>query len=433
MPTNTKRILRSCFFGSILTCLLFAFGCAYLSISEEDLYVPQKKASTKRSEQARNNSSVIQGSIPGDISRQYPTLIMAYPEIPSKESDNFQNVVVLKKPGDYMMYLPKGRYRVFAVMDVNNNDVFESSEIFAIHDRLNAVEISEGEVKTRVDLNYSEEPIASGFLPRKIKIPYVYNDSEYLAHNGQVRKIYDVIFEPKNSDIGLWAPSIFMRNFGANIYFAEAYDPKKIPILFVHGSNGTPQDWVYFLIRLDRSRFQPWFFYYPSGVRLPLVASVLHEKLVELHDQYKFKELCLSAHSMGGLITRAMLTSYNFDNYNNFIKMYVTFATPWTGFKSADTAVMTSPKKLPVWMDVASRSKFIKNQFRKSLPQHLNYFLFYGRYDLISAGKAVDQRVFAGSAGHYFFDVNHQSILSERDVFKKFEQLLENQFPPDNP
>ncbi|MBU2513964.1 hypothetical protein KJ966_21705 [bacterium] len=422
------RSSRYYFFGLVITSLFLFFGCSYLNISERDLYVPQNDVDRKKTEQARNNSSIILGNIRSDTTLQAPVLIVAYPVNPLDETDGFQNIIVLQQPGNYMMYLPKGQFRIFAVMDVDNDDWFESSEIFAVYDNLNPLELSEGEVKPRVDLDYSAKPFASSFLPQELKIPYVFNGSEYQAQNGQVRKIYDVVFDPKNSDIGLWAPSTFMRNFGANIYFIEEYDPGKIPILFVHGSNGTPQDWVYFLIRLDRSRYQPWFFYYPSGVRLPLIANVLYEKLIELHEQYKFEKLCLSAHSMGGLITRAMLTSNSFEKYNDFIKMYVTLATPWSGFRSADTAVMTSPKKLPVWIDVASRSKFIHNQFRKSLPQTINYYLFFGKEDLVSKGAAVDQRVFAGSTGNYSFDVNHQTILSDRNVIKQYNQLLEKQF-----
>ena len=56
------------------------------------------------------------------------------------------------------------------------------------------------------------------------------------------------------------------------------FDPDKIPVLFVHGIGGTPLDWKYLAKGLDRHRFQPWFYYYPSGLRLNLVSGLLHEK-----------------------------------------------------------------------------------------------------------------------------------------------------------
>ncbi len=133
---------------------------------------------------------------------------------------------------------------------------------------------------------------------------------------------------------------------------------------------------------------------------------------------------------MGGLVTRALLTSFDQERYNDLIKLYVTLATPWSGFKSADTAVETSPIKLPNWIDMASRSMFIKKQLGRTLPPQIPYHLFYGKNDRVSKGRALDERIITGAAGRHAFDVNHDSILSDKKVFIKYNDIMTDTFFP---
>ena len=221
-----------------------------------------------------------------------------------------------------------------------------------------------------------------------------------------------------------------MKAYGAGIYLLEKYDPQKIPILFVHGAEGSPQNWVYFLIRLDRTRYQPWFFYYPSGIRMPLATKLLYENLIDLWKQYQFSHLCITAHSMGGLITRSLVTKYNFKKHNDFIKLYVTLATPWSGFESADQSQQLSIRHLPVWQDVGPKSSFIRRTLRAPLPDNISYYLFYGKADTVSKGRALDQRAYNSAKGKFGFDYDHDTILSAKEVFLKYNQILRNEFPP---
>src|SRR5262245_38386871 len=52
---------------------------------------------------------------------------------------------------------------------------------------------------------------------------------------------------------GLWRPISFVKERRGGVYMLEPYDPAKIPVLFVHGAGGSPQDWRYFIERLDRT------------------------------------------------------------------------------------------------------------------------------------------------------------------------------------
>jgi len=81
-------------------------------------------------------------------------------------------------------------------------------------------------------------------------------------------------------------------------------------------------------------------------------------------------------------------------------------------------------KKLPVWYDVISASTFISRVLRAKLPPHVNYYLFYGRDDSVAGGKALDERVYEGAKEKFGFDVDHNSILTDRKVFAKFREVL---------
>ena len=217
---------------------------------------------------------------------------------------------------------------------------------------------------------------------------------------------------------------MFMRVFGAHVYTVQKYNSTKIPVLFVHGAQGTPQNWAYFLFRLDKKQYQPWFFYYPSGMRLSLASRLLYESLLDLRKRYGFTTLCITAHSMGGLITRELLTRYDLRREGITVTIYVTLASPWTGFDSANLAFMFPSKKLPVWYDVNTASSFINRVLRAQLPPHVHYYLFYGKEDSVAEGKALDERAYGGAREKFGFDVDHDSILSDRKVFAKFKEVL---------
>ena len=85
-----------------------------------------------------------------------------------------------------------------------------------------------------------------------------------LTEFGTVTNLNDPRFERKNGSVGLWRPYDFVFDVGVGVYFLEPYDPERVPVLFVHGNLGTPQDFRYLIERLDRDRFQPWLYYYPS-------------------------------------------------------------------------------------------------------------------------------------------------------------------------
>lgn len=100
----------------------------------------------------------------------------------------------------------------------------------------------------------------------------------------------------------------------ANLNFSQAYDPKRIPVLMVHGLDSTPATWapMYFQLMKDpeiRRNYQFWVFSYPSGYPYPYSAALLRRELDDVKREFPgHKPIVIMGHSMGGLITRLMLT-----------------------------------------------------------------------------------------------------------------------------
>lgn len=98
------------------------------------------------------------------------------------------------------------------------------------------------------------------------------------------------------------------------LYRLQPYDPNKIPILFVHGLQDTSATWMpMFNQLLDdpqiRDHYQFWFFTYPSGYPFPYSAGLLRHDLDRFDKAYPdHKPIVIIGHSMGGLLTRLMLT-----------------------------------------------------------------------------------------------------------------------------
>ncbi len=104
------------------------------------------------------------------------------------------------------------------------------------------------------------------------------------------------------------------------LYLMEPYDPEKIPVLFVHGLLSTPLAWADATNELwgdatFRSQYQVWHYLYPTSAPFLYSAKMLRQRVQETrmmldpgqrHPASQRMEVV--AHSMGGLITRTLVT-----------------------------------------------------------------------------------------------------------------------------
>lgn len=127
--------------------------------------------------------------------------------------------------------------------------------------------------------------------------------------------------QPRKKELGgLFKPDEFAT--GARLARLQPYDPKKIPILCIHGLGDSQATWAPMIesLRADpviRAHYQIWFFSYASGNPYPASAAILREQMDAINQRYPdHKKIVVIGHSMGGMISRTLLTDSGMKLWN---------------------------------------------------------------------------------------------------------------------
>jgi pimeloyl-ACP methyl ester carboxylesterase len=100
----------------------------------------------------------------------------------------------------------------------------------------------------------------------------------------------------------------------ARIERLQPYNPNKTVVLVIHGLKDSQATWTPMINKLRgdpviRKHYQFWFYTYPTGYPFPYSAAILREELDEVEKEFPhLKPMLLIGHSMGGCISRLLLT-----------------------------------------------------------------------------------------------------------------------------
>lgn len=251
-------------------------------------------------------------------------------------------------------------------------------------------------------------------------------------HLGEVVSLDDDRFDDHIGRKGLERPIQFLSEEGLGIFFLEPYSPQKIPVLFIHGAGGFPQEWKYLIDKLDKNNYQAWFFQYSSGMRLEWTAQMLDMGLKSLWVNYNFQKLYIVAHSMGGLVARKFLDIYQDD----YVKLLVTVSTPWGGHSAAKTGVTRAREVIPSWYDMVPESPFLRSLFKTTDKQQPPYFLFFGykgKYGIFADGNSdgavtlesmLNPKAQKQAMKVYGFNADHTGILKAPEVADALNEVI---------
>ncbi len=343
-----------------------------------------------------------------------------------------------EKPGQWAFYAKPGRYQVIAFRDQNGDGQWQPGEPWGAVQDLEEFNCPRGGVLNRLTLDLKrdlpEDPELKGMLAHPEAGAQPVSLGGVLAR-GESTQLRDARWEAQTGAQGLWRPMDFLTQGKAGIYFLEPYDARRIPVLLVHGINGTPGNFAAMADHLDKKRFQLWAAAYPSGLAIEGSARILSRLLQELQVRYRFKQMIVVAHSMGGLVTRSMLLDLAASGSSIKVRQVFTLATPWTGDDRAAMGVRHAPAVIRSWRDMASGSDFLQGLFHlpsgaeRSWPAGARHYLLfaYDRADSWSAESSdsvIPLRSQLGEAAQRQayqlrgYNATHVGILNDAAVWR---------------
>ena len=270
------------------------------------------------------------------------------------------------------LLLPEGAYRVYLLEDRDGDGFWTEGEVVA----------ESAPVSVAASATVDGFVIDGGSLaaqpsvPRTLPVPL---RAAAVNTGALASSLDDPIFDPERGERGLYDPAGFLAEIQTSFFGLEPIDPSKTIVVFVHGASGTPRDFKSLAAALDRTRFQPWFFYYPSGMPLDKLGAGLATSLATAAAKHGSElRVVLVAHSMGGLVARSALGRLCENGRPAWLRSYVSFAAAYGGNDAAATGVKRAPVVVPSWRDLATGSEFLTNVLAKPLPKDLPFLLFFG-------------------------------------------------------
>lgn len=284
--------------------------------------------------------------------------------------------VLLHEDGGYELAVGRGEYGVLGFCDVNRNGALDAGEPAGEYRGAAPIVAQDSGTIVMLDFTITRPASLRAELARSVTRWPAHGDTR--SHQaGAIANLDDPAFSAANGRRGYWEPMFFFRQTGGNVYFLEPYDPKRTPVLFVHGASGSGQEWRSMVAGLDRSRYQAWIYQYPSGANVESMAYLLFWKLLNLQLKYRFERVDFVAHSMGGLLVRTFLLNHG-HQLAPTTTTFISLSTPWGGDPLASTGVKHSPAVVPSWRDMQPEGPFITQLFARPLPASVQHYLLFG-------------------------------------------------------
>lgn len=403
--------------GCLITLLVTCGGCAFIKLQNNINEL--------------NQLGTLHGQIVANAPVTAPIIIALIKEAP--HNPQLVNYIIQQQPGEFSMLVKPGKYNLFAWEDLNRDKKYQGNERIA---KSALLTITAGAKLSDIILKLPDSPDAK--IMETIKELRKTGSIKLNAAKRNLGKIVTIdeqYFSQANASMGMWEPVRFLKEVPFGLFLLQHYDPNKIPVLFVHGIDGSPKNFKYLIQKLDQTKFQPWIFYYPTGLRLRLVGKFLNDSVNELLVKYQIKKIYVVAHSMGGLVARSFINYQLKNNQPSAVKLFISISTPWQGHKMAKFGVDNAPVIMPVWYDMAPDSKFLKKLYTNKLPKNLPYYLLFSyKGGSNSAGETNDGAVTLASMLRLDaqraavlvrgFNESHTSILKNKNVSSLINKIL---------
>lgn len=346
----------------------------------------------------------------------------------------------------YGLNLPVGEYHLFTVCDRNGDGFFDEHEIIGRRTVTLSRETAPEKVLGGCDIaaGVTEPPGA----PFRVAVrPAPVRVESLFYPMGTIRTLDDPIFAPEMGSLGLYKPAAFMEAAPMMFYALEEDAGYKVPVVFVHGIGGSARDFMDILASLDRRRYRPWFFDYPSGTDLKQLSAMFYRLFLSGSVIPKQETpMVIVAYSMGGLVVRDAFNRCTGKKSEADVRCLITIASPLGGMPAAASGTH-APVVIPSWRDLDPASPFIRDLHRRPLPAATAYHLYYtfANTGPVKLGENSDGVVplssqFCGWAQseakeQFGFNDTHTGVVHNPDAIRRIVQAIEtvkSPFPDDH-
>lgn len=349
--------------------------------------------------------------------------------------------VVSAGGGDWFFGLAPGRYQVLAFADPEGDARHAAGAPVYLANEGGVLECTAGARLSDLEIRIEGDAVAAhaiALAPVRERDPDASPVGVWaITAFGEVTTLDDPRFDEDIARGSQWRPLDFMMAGYAGVYFLESYDATRTPVLFVHGMNGSPRGFAELIDHLDHERYQPWLYYYPSGLPLQTVAAHLAQTLEELELRHGVESMPVIAHSMGGLVAKGFLHERARRAAPAEITHMIALSTPWEGHAAAQSGVDRSPVVIPVWRDMAPGSEYQQRLFEPALDGETEFHLLFSYRRPDSGGRAGTDGVVTlatmlyppmqeRASSVFGVDTTHAGILTHPLALERVQMLLES-------
>lgn len=291
------------------------------------------------------------------------------------------NYRVYRAPGVFTEVLPAGEYRLAAFEDTNGNLAYDAGERFG---QLDAGETiwGGGAESSKVGVVLSLDTTGTCDLPPGAVVvqPSLHpklgtnHPALQVIENLHLDRDRDRVSQTTPSK-GAWAPLDEVRAYGPGLYSFGTPDPRKIPIVFVHGAQGTPDQWEAMINKVDLERFQPWIYHYDTALPLTLTSWSFSCMIDEAVVRFGLPKFVVAAHSGGGCVARAMIRWQLDGDRDPAVERLITVASPFGGHPDARFGATWVSDDAGYWRDLAPDSDFLQWLYGTTWPDDIAHYL----------------------------------------------------------
>lgn len=160
--------------------------------------------------------------------------------------------------------LPPGQYQIVVLADLNRDGILSNDEVIGAKSVILNHQNNPQKIASQVTIELTMMNQRLEFKPFPMPADSHKSTSLFFP-TGTIRELDDPVFADHVATLGMYDPASFMELSPTAFFALEEDQIHKIPVIFVHGIDDSPRSFAPIINRLDRDRYKPWFFYYPSG------------------------------------------------------------------------------------------------------------------------------------------------------------------------